>query len=180
MIYDYGKCKAKYKSDYRIKKAIAERKLFKIEPGVYSDREYEMELAVISAKYPKAIFTSRSAFYYLGLTTTIPEKYYLATDKDASKIRDKRVHQVFDNSGEAELGVVVTEVEGISIKIYGYERMLIELLRNKHNLPFDYYKEIIRSYRKRLDKLDITLIQDMAEQMPKSELILTALDMEVF
>ncbi len=38
--------------------------------------------------------------------------------------------------------------------------MLIELLRYKSKLPFDYYKEVIINYRKLVSKLDIQEIKD--------------------
>lgn len=38
--------------------------------------------------------------------------------------------------------------------------MLIELIRNKNNLPFDYYKEILLNYRKIISELDIQTIQE--------------------
>ena len=57
--------------------------------------------------------------------------------------------------------------------------MLIELLRFKNKFPFDYYKEIILNYRKRIESMDITLMQDMAEEMPKSEMIINGLELEV-
>lgn len=179
MLINYNECIDKYRNDYGINKALAIGELYKLEPGIYSDKEFEFETAVISKKYPKAVFTMRSAFYYLGMTDTIPDKYYLETDKDASKIRDKRVAQSFDNYGILELGLTILDVNGSPMRVYGYERMLLELLRNKNKLPFDYYKEIILNYRRRIDSMDITLMQDMAIQMPKSEMILTSLELEV-
>ncbi len=179
MLFTYNETFKMCKNDYGIHKALKSGKIFKIEPGIYSDKEFEFELAVISKKYPKAVFTMKSAFYYLGLTDTIPDKYYLATDKDAAKIRDPRVVQVFENSGNLELGMTIREVEGITIRVYGYERMLLELLRNKSHLPFDFYKEIILNYRKRIGSMDITLLEDMAQELPKSDMILNTLDMEV-
>ena len=56
----------------------------------------------------------------------------------------------------------------------------MELLRNKNRLPFDYYKEILGNYRKIINDLDIPLIQDMAMDLPKSRMIMDALQMEVF
>ncbi len=41
-------------------------------------------------------------------------------------------------------------VESATINIYDKERMLIELIRNKNQMAFDYYKEIISNYRKKL------------------------------
>ena len=46
-------------------------------------------------------------------------------------------------------------------------------------MPFDRYKEIIQNYRKRVDKMDITLLLDMAEEIPKSDMIIKALELEV-
>lgn len=49
-------------------------------------------------KYPNAIFTLNSAFYYHGLNDVIPDLYFLTTSKEITKIRDKRVKQKFENS----------------------------------------------------------------------------------
>ena len=73
MIRLYNECLDKYKSDYGIKKAIASGDLFKIEKGIYSEKKLVPELAIIKAKYPKAILTMNSAFYYHALTDVIPE-----------------------------------------------------------------------------------------------------------
>ena len=36
------------------------------EKGLYSDKRYVQELEIISKKYPNAIITLNSAFYYYG------------------------------------------------------------------------------------------------------------------
>ena len=179
MLYTYNECIEKYKNDYQLRKAQESGAIRKIEPGIYSDKDFEFETAVITKKYPGVIFTMNSAFYYLGLTDTIPDKYYIATDKDASKIRDKRIVQIFDNYETLDIGVITHEADGVDAKMYGYERMLLELLRNKNRLPFDYYKEIVLNYRKLVEKMDITLVQDMADRLPKTDMILELMQMEV-
>ena len=65
------------------------------------------------------------------------------------------------------------------INIYNKERMLIELLRHKSKLPFDYYKEVLLNYREIIDELDIRLIQDYAYEVPKSAKIMETLQLEV-
>jgi hypothetical protein len=65
------------------------------------------------------------------------------------------------------------------IEIYDKERMLIELIRNKNILPFDYYKEIIESYRKITYDLDIEKLQDYMTQFPKKDYIMNAIRLEV-
>ena len=74
MIFLYKELIKKYKSNYKINKLIEEGKIFKIEKGVYSDKENVNYLEIISKKYPNAIFTMDSAFYYHNLTDVIPEK----------------------------------------------------------------------------------------------------------
>ena len=64
--------------------------------------------------------------------------------------------------------------------MYNKERLLIELLRNKNKLPYDYYKEILINYRTIVHDLDIPMIQDMAMVLPKSGMIMDTLQTEVF
>ena len=65
------------------------------------------------------------------------------------------------------------------INIYDRERLLIELIRKKKQIPFDYYKEVLLNYRKILPQLDIQAIQDYAMEAPKSNKIMETLQMEV-
>ena len=180
MIYTYNECKEKFKTDYEIRKLIASGKLKRVSRGIYSDEVYEADLAVISKKYPYAVFTMNSAFYYHGLTDTIPRAYYLMTDKDSTKIKDSKVCQFYDNHDSLTLGVEKKNYNGADILVFGRERMLVELIRNKNKLSFDYYKEIISNYRKLIYELDIQAIQEYAMQLPKTRLVLDTLQLEVF
>ncbi len=68
----------------------------------------------------------------------------------------------------------------VTCRIYDKERMLIELLRFKNKLPYDYYKEILGNYRMQISNLDIERIQKYAAIFPKSKMINTLLESEVF
>ena len=73
MLYTRKEISNIYNSTYQLNKAIYEKKIFKIQNGIYSDEEYVNPLAVVTKKYPKFIFTMDSAFYYWNLTDVIPE-----------------------------------------------------------------------------------------------------------
>lgn len=180
MLYSYKDCKQKYRTDYALRNAVLSGELIKVSRDVYSDDGKESDLSIIAKTYPYAVFTMNSAFYYHGLTDTIPKKYYLLTDKDSTKIRDSRVVQYFDNSHSLDLGAEMKEYNGSTIRIFSRERMLVELVRHKKKLPFDYYKEIIASYRKLLYQLDIQAIEECAEKLPKTKLVMETLRLEVF
>lgn len=179
MIATYTECLEKFGSKYNIKKQVAEGNIFKLEKGIYADTRYVPEYQIISAKYPDAVFTLDSAFYYHGLTDVIPEKYYLNTSRGTSKIRDERVVQSYENSDILYLGVEEFDMNGFKLRMYNKERMLLELLRNKNKFSFDYYKELVASYRKITYDLDIQSIQDMLIKFPKSRMIMELLELEV-
>lgn len=180
MVLNYDQCINLFKTDYKIKKMINKNLLFKIDKGVYSDKKNYSYLEIINVKYPNAIFTMESAFYYHSLTDVIPDKFHLITDKDDTKIRNKKIKQYFSLNQYLEYGVESMEINNTKIKIYSKERLLIELIRYKNKLPFDYYKEIINSYRKIIQDLDIRKIEEYALLLPKSQMVIDALQMEVF
>lgn len=179
MLFTYGECEAKFGSHYRINKAIQDGILYKLANGVYSDTKQVSEIEVIAFKYPRAVFTLNSAFYYHGLSDVIPGRYFLATSKDAHKISDARVKQVFCRNEKFSIGITVMEYQGIDIRIYDRERMLIELIRYAKRLPFDYYKEIIESYRRTVYTLDIQKLQEHLSVFPKGDAIMEAIELEV-
>ena len=78
------------------------------------------------------------------------------------------------------LGATTMLYADAQINIYNKERMLLELIRHKNNLPYDYYKEIIGNYRKIIGDLDLQSMQEYLENFPKAGMINKALQLEVF
>ena len=130
-------------------------------------------------KYSKAVLEGEYAFYCHGLTNVIPEKYDLATPSKSAKMTDARVRQIYVKDDVFPLGIEEKDIDGVMVRIYDKERMLIELLRNKNKMPYDLYKEIIVSYREMIMNLEIWRIQEYAAVFPKSKMIAKALDEEV-
>ena len=172
-------CLREYGSDYYIEKAVDSGELFRLEKGIYSKKKHIPELAVLIHKYPHAVITMGSAFYMYGLTDVIPDQYDLATTRNAAKIPDRRVKQYFVPEDFFTEGIERMDYKGYFVPIYSKERMLIELLRYKSKLPFDYYKEIILNYRRILPQLNIQMIQDIALASPKSGRVMELLQTEV-
>ena len=179
MLISYRDCEKRLGNHHQIKKAIEAGKIFKIEAGIYSETPDISEISLLFFKYPYAVFTMNSAFYYHGLTDVIPEKYYLATSKDARKIKNDMIRQSFHRENSFSIGISSMEYRSETIRIYDKERMLIELIRNKNRLPFDYYKEIIESYRKMVSQLDLQKLQDYAPAFPKQSRLMETIELEV-
>ena len=53
-----------------------------------------------------------------------------------------------------DIGDTFIKHNNIKIRVYDNERMLIELVRNKKNIPYDMYKEIVNNYRKIIESLN--------------------------
>lgn len=180
MILLYKDLIKKYKSDYEIKKLLKEGKIFKIEKGIYSDKENVNYLEIINKKYPNAIFTMESAFYYYNLTDVIPEKEFLALKRDSTKITDSRIKVIYYQDKFFDIGKSTLLVNGVEIKIYDKERMLIELIRNRNSLGFDYYKEIISNYREIRDTLNIKKITEYISKFAIENYLYEVIMKEVF
>lgn len=179
IVKTYSACLRELGNQYQVNLAVKSGDLFKIEEGVYATERNVPEVALIAAKYPNAVIAGEYAFYYHGFTDVVPEKYSMATKSKAAKISDSRVFQIYVRDDLLELGAQIQKADGFEFKIYDRERMLIELLRNKHTMPYDLYKEILLKYREIIHTLEIWRIQEYAEKFPKSKMIKKALDEEV-
>ena len=172
-------CLSRFGSDYFIEQQIAAGNLFRLENGVFAEQKNVPDNAIISHRYPHGVITLLSAFYHYGLTDVIPEACDLATSRNAAKIRDVRVKQFFVPDEVLYHGAVMDQEHDYPIRIYSRERLLVELLRYKSKLPFDLYKEVLLSFRKIINQLNMQNIQDYAMAMPKRKMIMEALQMEV-
>ena len=135
------------------------KKLFKVEKGIYSDSLSWSKIAVIAFKNPDSIFTMNSAFYYQDLTDVVPDNFFIATERNSTKIKDPYVKQFFHSKETFKLGVEEKKILRTSVKVYTKERILIELMRHKNKIPFDYYKEIVTNYRNKIYELDIQWLE---------------------
>ena len=59
------------------------------------------------------------------------------------------------------------------------ERMLVELLRSAGSMPLDYYKELIISYRKIVDDLDMREVEDYMALYKRADSLFDMLQREV-
>ena len=78
------------------------------------------------------------------------------------------------------LGKTQIEYEGITINIYDKERMLIDLARNKSQIGYDLYKEIISNYRKQVNTLDTQKIEEYLQYFVNGDKIFEIIQDEVF
>lgn len=180
MLYTHSEIKEKYKSTYQIRKALEKEEIYKIEKGIYSDIPEVNYLTIITKKYPYAVISGYTAYYYHNLTDIIPKKMVLCTKRNATKIHDNRIKQIRMQDKLYELGITTIEYDGTTIKIYDKERLLIDLARNKNQIAYDLYKEIVTSYREIVDLINMKKIEEYLLHFPNADKILEIIQSEVF
>jgi len=179
MLYTWDEVKNEYGYPLKIREALNDGKIYRVGRGLYSDKPHVNPFILLSVKHPYAIITMNTAFYIYGLTDVVPDKTYLATKRNATRISDNSVTQVFLSDGIFEQGKTKIEYDGATITIYDRERILVEALRNSKSLPFDYYKEIISGFRKISSDLDFYKLEDYIAIFKRSDALFNMLRREV-
>ena len=180
MVYTYKELLLNYKSAYQIEKAVKDGKIYKLEKGIYSDGPSVHYLSITMKKYPYGVFTSYSAYYYHNLTDVTPNKMYLATDRNTRMISSAKIKQIRMKDELYNLGKTQIDYEGTKINIYDKERMLIDLARNKNQIGYDLYKEIISNYRRQAHLLDTQKIEEYLQYFVNGDKIFEIIQDEVF
>lgn len=180
MIYSYKEVLQKYGSRYNIEKALKNKEIYRLDKNIYSEKSFINPLILSSKKYPYAVITMDSAFYYYNLTDVIPNKIYLATPRNARIIKNQEIEQIFMDKSILDVGKSTVKVNNEDVYMYDKERLLIELIRKRKQIPFDYYKEIIANYREIVDDLDMYKIEQYLSLFKNDLNLSEALQREVF
>ena len=180
MIYFGKEAIEKYGTRYNLSKALKNKEIFRLEHGIYSDKDLVNPMIIASKKYSSAIITMDSAFYYYDLTDVIPKKTFIATNRNSNIIHDSNIVQIRIPKEKLNQGKEVVLIDGEKVKMYNKERLLVELIRKRNQIPFDYYKELISNYRKIVDDLDMYKIEEYLSLYKNESNIADVLLREVF
>ena len=180
MVYSFQEILKRYDTRKNIDEAIKNGQIYKLKNNVYSDKKYINPIVIVSKKYPNGVITMDSAFYYYNLTDVIPEKVYLETNRNSNKINDEKIVQSFMPKDILYKGKVEIEIDGNKVNIYDKERLLIELIRKRSSIPFDYYKEIIANYRQIVNELDMYKIEEYVSLFKNEINLFDILQREIF
>ncbi len=179
MIYLYRDLTKQGYSDYQIKKMVHDRQLYMVEKGVYSVKQTYDALEVITKKHPNVIVTLETACYCYKLLSEQKLPYKVVTKQKDRKILDGRVKQIFMTDVLYPIGKSTITYQSYPIHIYDLERLLIEVVRNKTNMDYEDYHEIIRSYQKLMRLLNLEKLESYISYF-KDPKIVSRIEKEVF
>lgn len=166
-------------SDSKIKEMIEEKKLYKIEKGIYSDTTDYSYIEYINKKYPNSIFTLDTALYIYGFIDKEPLLYTLATQHKAKVIKNEKVKQYFITNSLFELGKIKYRYNNIEINIYDKEKLLIEFIKNRNNYESQYYEYVINQFKKHNSQININKIYEYIEYYKHNEKLILELEEKI-
>ena len=179
MLLSAQECLEKFGNHYQIAAQIKTGGLRKVAPGLYSDGTRHHELEILQARYPTSVVTMLSAYYYYDLTDNIPDKCHLAVERGSTKILDPNVIEYFVPKGTGAIGVEEIVLQGVPMRIFDKERLLIETVRMRTKMPFDLYHEVIGNFRQISEELYPAKMEDYLDAFPKREVIFDVIRKEV-
>ncbi len=163
MLYNYAEAIAMYGSDYLLKKAIQEKKLYKVDKGIYSNEKNNFtKYEVVLKKYPTSFLVQDTALYVLGFIDQEPEIIHLGTPRNALRINDKTVKQHFYSNFDKEnieghyaehilskknLKEKVLKT-GNTIRIFNFKALVYDLIRNTESYSHDELMDILTRIEK--------------------------------
>ena len=180
MILTYLECLEKYGHDAAIAKMIAKGELYKVSRGLYADKPHVGILEVCNKRYPKAVVSMESAFFYAGLTDAIPEKLHINTDRNAAKLANRAIVQHFVPMELLEIGLTVGTYNGTQFRTYDLERLAIDAVRMRSKLDYGLYKEVIGNLRNKAADMYPAKLYDYLEKFPYRDKIRLAIEQEIF
>jgi hypothetical protein len=164
--YTYREAVGRYGSRSAVMGKVSAGALYLLRRNLYSTKKHTDPLEQVMKLYPRSVVTGFTAFYIHGLTDKVPGKIDLATQRNATRITDPEIRQHFVANDLLDVGVTVIDYDGTKVKTYDLEAMLFYLMHNDGKLPFDLYKEVVTSCRRRAGELDYQRLQRYSNILP--------------
>lgn len=165
----------------RILNDVRNGDIVKIRNGVYATLDTlaggMIDLDVI---VPGGILCLYSAWHHYGMTTLIPESYYLAISSKR-KVRLPEaidITLVYQKDSLLEIGRTTAVIDGIEISIFDRERCLCDAIKYRNKIGIDVMAEIMNSYLGYEGK-NLSTLAEYAGKLRVFNILSTYLDVKI-
>jgi predicted transcriptional regulator of viral defense system len=146
---------------------VKDGELIKVRNGVYATVDnLAAGMIDIEAIVPGGILCLYSAWHYYGMTTQIPDAFYVAIDRKRKimlpEILD--INLVYQSAPLLNIGKTTAIIEGIEVEIYDKERCLCDAIKYRNKIGLDVMAEILNSYLSS-DNRNISRLSGYAKQL---------------
>ena len=166
MLYNYKEAIEIYGTDYKLKQAISDKRIFRIEKGIYSDkRNNYTKYELILKKYSHTFLVKNSALFHIGFVDQEPETIHLGTARNALRIRDKRVTQHFYSTLDGQepsqfylykisnalcrenIHTYTSKENDNEIRLFNPSALFADLLRDRDSYSRQQFIEIVEKFK---------------------------------
>jgi predicted transcriptional regulator of viral defense system len=146
---------------------VKDGELIKVRNGVYATVDnLAAGMIDVEAIVPGGILCLYSAWHHYGMTTQIPDAFYVAIDRKRKimlpEILD--INLVYQSVQLLNIGKTTAIIEGIEVEIYDKERCLCDAIKYRNKIGIDVMAEILNSYLSS-DNRDISRLSVYAKQL---------------
>lgn len=152
---------------YNINKEIKSGNVIRIKNGVYMlPEELASTMIDVARIVPGGVVCLYSAWDYYGLTTQIPDGFYIAIEKHRKVVVPEIMGIILCYWQEkyCTMGVVETEIANHKVKIFCIEKSVCDAIKFRNKIGTEVAIEILKNYLKRKER-NISLLMDFAKQM---------------
>lgn len=152
---------------YNINKEIKSGNVIRIKNGVYIlPEELASTMIDVARIVPGGVVCMYSAWDYYGLTTQIPDGFYIAIEKHRKVVVPDIMGIILCYWQEkyCTMGVVETEIANHKVKIFCIEKSVCDAIKFRNKIGTEVAIEILKNYLKRKER-NISLLMDFAKRM---------------
>ena len=152
---------------YNINKEIKSGNVIRIKNGVYMlPEELASTMIDVARIVPGGVVCLYSAWDYYGLTTQIPDGFYIAIEKHRKVVVPEIMGIILCYWQEkyCTMGVEEIEIANHKVKIFCIEKSVCDAIKFRNKIGTEVAIEILKNYLKRKER-NISLLMDFAKQM---------------
>ena len=142
------------RSEWRtLNKMLNDHSVLKVKRGLYRLNEYAHDNSMIEISYIvfDGVFCMFSAWFFYGLTTTVPYENHIAVTQNR-KIKLPEyppIRLYYLTEKYYQLGIHQVNINNQSVKMYDLEKSVCDAVRFRNKVGMDVTIEVVRNYVKR-------------------------------
>ncbi|WP_229032221.1 type IV toxin-antitoxin system AbiEi family antitoxin domain-containing protein [Bacteroides nordii] len=152
---------------YRLLESVKSGEIVRLKSGVYCMEEVMAHTMIDLDKIiPEGVLCLYSAWAHYGLTTQIPQGFYVAIPRKR-KVTLPDYPPIILNYWDCSIyatGIRRERIDGIEVSIYDMEKSVCDALRYRNKIGIDVSAEILRNYLSRKER-NITRLTSYAKSM---------------
>lgn len=164
-----------------ILRAAREGEIIKVRNGIYATPDaLAGGMIEIDKIVPSGVLCLYSAWHYYGMTTQIPDAYYVAiARKRRIRLPDSiDITLVYQNEDLLEIGRSRACIDGIEVEIYDRERCLCDAIKYRNKIGIDVMAEILNSYLN-YQKKNLSLLSQYARRLRVYNILSNYLEVKI-